>query len=483
LSRNLHRRATALCGAETLAPRCRGAHAGIGPAVDSSSAVVNARSVAGTLEYWITMTHILCHCAVACAVGLAAPAQAYATFTETILASFDGSAGKYPIAGLLRDGAGNLYGVTPSGGTFGFGTVFKLAPPPAGAAQWTLTTLYNFSGPDGSRPRARLVMDKSGNLFGTTVIGGTNGIGTVFELIPPAPGQTSWTETVLTSFGDANAGSYPYGGVVLDQQGNLYGTLAGYITADFIYRGGAIFKLSPPGYERTAWTETVIDRFTGANGDMPLGSLILDAAGNLYGTASEGGPQFDGVVFKLSPPAAGKSHWAETILTSFAGSSIGYPFGTLVFDAAGNLYGTTYYGGAPQDCGAVFRLSPPAKDLAVWNLKQLWAFNGSGDGCYPDGNLVLNAAGSLFGTTSVGQAFNTGLVFELSPPASGNGAWSYGLVHRFAGPNQDGGNDGFYPSDDLVIDNAGNLYGTEIEGTAGVYGLVFELTPANIAPR
>jgi uncharacterized repeat protein (TIGR03803 family) len=275
--------------------------------------------------------------------------------TETILHSFDRceTDGFWPNPGLVRDAEGNIYGTTSAGGAYSYGTVFKVTP------SGTETILHSFdpNGTDGWVPAAGLVIDKKGNLYGTTVNGGAYNGGTVFKLTP------SGKETILWSFGNGTDGSHPYAGLVFDKKRNLYGTTeeGGVYSCPYGYTCGTVFKLTPSGME------TILYSF-GVSGDgyAPVAGLLLDKKGNLYGTTADGGSYSRegygcalygcGTVFKLTPSGT------ETILHSFGASGDGYQLnGGLVFDKKGNLYGATYRGGAycaPYGCGTVFKVTP-----------------------------------------------------------------------------------------------------------------------------
>ena len=328
------------------------------------------------------------------ATGAATRAQAQ---TFTVLHSFTNSPdGAFPFAGLLRDAAGNLYGTTLRGGSLGSGTVFKLDP--AGNE----TVLYSFtdtgSPADGLDPYAAPVMDTAGNLYGTTRDGGFFGIGIVFRL------DTSGHETVLHFFTGSD-GCCPTGGVIIDAAGNLYGTAGG----GGSFGGGTVFKLDPSG------NATVLYSFKGgSDGAAPAGGLIMDAVGNLYGTTGAGGSSNAGTVFKLDPSGN------ETVLYSFKGGNDGASpgLGSLIRDVAGNLYGTTPVGGSGPctganqvlvGCGIVFKLDPADNETV------LYSFTGSSDGAFPEAGLVMDTAGNLYGTASSFLALGGfGTVFKLT---------------------------------------------------------------------
>src|ERR1017187_10338672 len=272
--------------------------------------------------------------------------------------------------------------------------------------------LHNFSGiPDGASPMAGLIWDAAGNLYGTTVWGGTSpscggGCGTVFELTPAAGG--GWTEKVLWSFGNGTDGVSPVAGMVFDAAGNLYGTTLYGGTTGF----GTVFELTPAA--DGTWAEKVLYSFgNGTDGSIPDSGLIFDADGNLYGTTTQGGTfNQTGTVFELTPAAGGIG--TEKVLHSFGNGTDGtYPEGGLIFDAAGNLYGTTWGGGAQGNGGTVFELTTAAG--GTWPERGLHNFGSGADGAHPGAGLVFDAAGNLYGTTRGGGTYGGGTVFELTP--------------------------------------------------------------------
>jgi uncharacterized repeat protein (TIGR03803 family) len=313
----------------------------------------------------------------------------------TTLYSFTGGDGANPSAGLIADPAGNLYGTTAGGGASGQGTVFQLDP------SGNLTVLHSFTGADGSYPRAVLIADAAGNLYGTTISGGAQDAGTVFQLTP------SGTLNVLYSFTGGSDGALPWAGMIADAAGNLYGTT---------YSGGAsgqgtVFQLDPSG------TPTVLYSFTGGNDASPWAGLIADAAGNLYGTTEGGdGP---GEVFQLTPSGT------LNVLCWFTGREGAVPHGGLILDVAGNLYGTTHNGGT-GGYGTVFQLAPSGA------LNVLHSFTGGSDGAYPEAGLVADTAGNLYGTTWGGGAGGQGTVFQFDPSGALN------VLHSFTGGSDGG---------------------------------------------
>jgi uncharacterized repeat protein (TIGR03803 family) len=407
-----------------------------------------------------------------------AAVPAFAASKEKVLYSFEdnGGPGVYqPGAGVIFDAAGNLYS-TGAGGTYSGGAVFELSPGAGGA--WTETVLYNFCSADnctdGRMPLAGLIFDAAGNLYGTTAAGGSynncgynyEGCGTVFQLTPSANG--TWTEKVLHSFGNGTDGQNPYASLIFDA-GNLYGTT--------LHGGahgvGTVFELSPGA--GGAWTENVLRSFgTGKDGYGPYGSLVLDAAGSLYGTTSEGGYYHHpgcglgcGTVFQLTPGANGT--WAFKVLHIFGNGSDGRnPDAGLVLDAAGNLYGTTANGGS-DGYGTIFELKRGTN--GKWTEKILRSFGSDANGAGPVASLIFDEAGNLYGTTEAGGRYGWGTAFELRRGT--NGKWTYNLLHSFGRFP-----DGTDPWASLTFDAAGNLYGTTSDGGAyGVGGTVFEITP------
>jgi uncharacterized repeat protein (TIGR03803 family) len=402
-----------------------------------------------------------------CGVVFKLTRDAHGAWKETVLYTFTGGKdGAVPIGGVIRDSAGNLYGTTFFGGDTkpkvcratgavpGCGVVFKLTRDGDGA--WKKTVLHTFTGGrDGLAPWDRLVLDSSGNLYGTTRNGGNNksclppyGCGVVFKLTPTARGP--WKESVLYAFSGGSAGLAPYAGVTFDSRGNLYGTT--------LYGGdtkvsclgatgcGLVFKLTPT--RKGPWKESVLYAFkAGTDGGFSYMSVILDSRGNVYGATNYGGdttssncpggygfnaPAGCGVVFKLTPRAHGP--WTETVLYAFTGGSDGgFADTSVYFDSSGNLYGMTSNGGnsAPcvfgnennAGCGVVFKLTPTK--TPPWTESVLYAFPGGTDGGEPQSNVLFDSTGNIFGFTSMGgntsdctgnfSGAGCGVVFELTP--------------------------------------------------------------------
>jgi uncharacterized repeat protein (TIGR03803 family) len=395
------------------------------------------------------------------AILMLTPCAGAANKYKTLYRFKGGADGSEPTAALIFDAAGNLYGTTGSGGAYpyGYGVVFKLTPKAGGG--WTENVIHSFNNSDGNYPHAGLIFDQAGNLYGTTTFGGgTNYSGTVFKLTKNEDG--SWTESVLYAFPDDGVhGGGPYAGLIFDSAGNLYGADSG----TGAYGNGMVFKLTPN--PDGSWTENDIYSFNGADGAGPDASLIFDQRGNLYGTTKMGG-EFDdgGTAFELTPNADGT--WTESVLHSFSFHHHGHdgadPEASLIFDTAGNLYGTTSYGGL-YGAGTVFQLAPNGD--GTWIEHRLHSFPPK-NGFLPNG-LIFDSAGNLYGTTSLGGTHGYGTVFKLTPTLKG--AWKTTLPHSF------GNNPGAYPNSSLIFDAHGNLYGTTEGGTAPNFGSVFEITP------
>lgn len=319
--------------------------------------------------------------------------------------------GALPGSGLTLDAMGNLYGVTPSGGScpispYGCGVVYEISPAAGGGWQ-TLKILYSFQGnADGYFPQGTLVFDKAGNIYGATLDGGTGNGGTVFELSPTLTGP--WNKTTLYNFNGTTEGNGPSGGVVFDAAGNIYGTniSGGNQSGNCAPFGcGTAYQLSPDGSGN--WTETTLWSFDASDGENPVGNFAIDAAGNLYGATVYGGPSTNacgngcGVIYEMGKNAAGE--WEEEILRYLPGSVGGF-YSSPTLDGSGNLYATLLTAG--EGYGAVFELTKSSK--TPWPETLLYTFPGGENGGSPDmAPIFFN--GSLIGTTgSGGINFNCG---------------------------------------------------------------------------
>lgn len=314
---------------------------------------------------------------------------------ETVLHNFiGGTDGANPEGRLVSDASGNLYGTTFAGGTSGDGTIFEIS------VKGKESILHRFTGTNGAKPEAGLTMDAKGNLYGTTTAGGANGNGTVFKLEKNNLGK--WKERLLYSFGQGTDGATPVAGVTLDKSGNLYGTTS----AGGTYGYGTIFKLTRA---KSAWTESIVHNFQdGTDGAVPYAALIFDSSGNLYGAATEGGSNGGGTIFQLTPA---NGNWNFAALYSLPGWGISGTFRNLLLDAAGNIYATTHCDGS-YSAGTVYELSPSS---GTWTYTSLYVFTGGDDGQYSFSNLVFDAQGNLYGTTNIGGANGFGVVFKVTP--------------------------------------------------------------------
>jgi uncharacterized repeat protein (TIGR03803 family) len=373
---------------------------------------------------------ILSAAAMAAVFAVAGICPAQAT-TNSIPYSFTGQAdGGFPHGGVIADASGNLYGTASSDGADHSGVVYKLTAPAQGQTAWTQTTLYTFTGgADGATPYAGLFMDESGALYGTTYAGGgASGDGVVFKLTPPAQGQTNWTQTVLWSFTGGNDGGVPVCTLIQDSNGNLYGTT----TLGGTGVVGTVFELSPPAQGKTAWTETVLYNFTGNNdGGEPFGNVLFGPNGALFGTSAGYGQYNYGTVYRLTPPKKHGHAWGFDLLHAFSGGADGeVPRDGLISDSSGTLYGTT--AGFDNSQGSVFQLT--SKNGKKWKEKNLYNFSGQGfTGNGPWATVSVDASGALYGTTlGVGDSAN-GEVFKLTPPKHARKAWTESVLMAFPG--------------------------------------------------
>jgi hypothetical protein len=361
-----------------------------------------------------------------------------------VLATIDGGLW----SGLTFDSKGNLYGVTTGGGDHGVGSIFEMTRDSKGV--WTVTTLHSFDGTNGSSPNGGLIFDESGNLYGTSPDGRAYDSGTVFKLTPSSDG---WTFTVIYNFcreyGCPDGGG-PLAGLVRGKDGSFLGTArAG------LYDLGVVFELKK---ELGGWTEDVLYSFgsRASDGSDPIDAPVLDPKGNIFGTTYRGGRYGDGTVFEMRPGCNG---WCERLLWQFNSNDGADPEGAVIFDNKGNLYGTTN-GGASN----IFELTPGAN--GSWKKTVPYAFSNPENGFAPVSGLALGTGGILYGTTALGGAGSCydgcGVVYKLAPGAGGK--WKYTVLHKFTSPSESP------PDGTLIIDAKGNLYGTALS-------VVYEITP------
>ncbi len=371
------------------------------------------------------------------------------------------------------------------------------------SAEWNEKVLYSFQGEpnDGFYPAGGVVFDKAGNWYGATTGAGADSCspiseecGLVFQLSPPTQKDGAWTETILFQFKgkQSNDASVPSGGLIIDSAGNLYGVTAYGGTGSCVLLGtsagcGTVFELSPPQQKGGQWTETILYSFEGGDdGYYPWGNLTFDKAGNLYGATQFGGGKGNtcnqiyggncGTVFELSPPKQKGGQWIEQVLHSFAGGNDGaYPNGGLVLDSKGAVYGTSMFGGysgsecIKTGCGTVFKLL--VEKSGSWTEKILHEFQGQ-DGAEPFAGIVLGKDGNLYGTVYAGADQGNGGIFRLSSKGETRHLlWKETLLYRF----QDG-TDGASPRDGITIGKTGELYGTALGGSTHM-GVVFGLNP------
>jgi uncharacterized repeat protein (TIGR03803 family) len=405
-----------------------------------------------------------------CATGFAtAQSQFNVLYTFGSGGTSDGS---LPSGKLVMDAAGNLYGTTESGGENDDGTVFELSPGTGGT--WTETVLYSFCSQvqcaDGQQPMAGLIIDEQGNLYGTTMLGGHKDNiccwGVVFELSPPAPPGSAWAETVLWTFGGTQQsdGLYPRAKLTFDANGNLYGTTSG--GGAGAHAGGTVFELMPSG--DGTWNESLLytfecERVGGGcfNGSQPYAGVTFDKGGNLYGTTLFGGGKFEGagVVYELSP---GQNGWTQSVLYNFtsSGSTHGNgPMSAIAIDAQGNLYGTVT-GSEPSTFGGAFRLTPANGG------KQTFLPFEEFDGIHPEAGVLIDPRnGNLYGTAPTGGSTGFGTVYKIAGK-------KVTALYTFTG-GADGGN----PEAALIADKKANLYGVARQGGAFNHGVVFQITP------
>lgn len=383
-----------------------------------------------------------------------------------VLYNFTGYAdGGFPVNPVLVDSSGNLYGVTPTDGSGDGGVAFELSLGSSGT--WTETVIHTFGieQGDGATPEGQLISDSAGNIYGTTAIGGdvscpNNQCGTVFELSPNSDG--TWTETILHDF-DGFDGQLPIGGVIFDRAGNLWGTTSegGTTSSGKLSDYGTVFEL----VRVQNWKLATVYAFPRrADGEVPQASLSVDPEGNIWGTTSTAGAYGYGTVFEVTQSDSG---WALNTVYDFTGGSDGGSpiYGQLIFDRSGNVYGTNIKGGDPTcACGVVFSLE---QSDGTWQEKTLYSFSGKGDGRYPYGGLTFDKSGVLYGTTA-GRNVDYGNIFRL---VNSDGQWQFDVLYSFDFVH------GAYSDAAVTVGRDGTLYGTTNGGGVLGVGAVYSLVP------
>jgi hypothetical protein len=388
----------------------------------------------------------------ACAIAVLSICTYASAQTETILYNFANDVN--PLGPLVSDAAGNLYGAANNG------DVFELMAQSGGS--WTETVLYNLSSENFNYSSGGLIFDAQGNLYGASLYGGSEMKGSVFELMPQSDG--SWAEKILWSF-DGTNGENPGGELVFDASGNLYGTA--YLGGAYGY--GVTYELTPQ--KGPHWSETVLHSFgSGTDGQNAFSGVVLDAEGNVYGTAGNGGTYGGGIAYELA-----HTSWDETILHNFGSATDAAGLYTnMIFDSAGNLYGTTA-GGGNYGFGAAFELTPQKN--GGWAEKVLHSFGNGTDGSEPSSGLIFDSAGNLYGATFEGgiyqqacQSYFAGTVFELKLTKSGK--WGETTLDSFCYSDPGGGG-----VQGVIFGKSGNLYGTTYAGSTYGGGAAFEIKP------
>lgn len=431
----------------------------------------------------VTIARVACSCFAGLAVGAEVSPASAASQYSTIYQFPGGAHGINPEAGVILGPDGSLFGTTDSDGIDAGGVVFQLTPPAAGFQVWTQKLLRRFhDGTDGGYPLG-LLLAASGDLYGVTMDeGGTsNGAGTVFSLTPPASGSATWTFVTLYRFHGDYDGASPSGALISDATGTLSGTTILGGSGPGLEGYGTAFSLSPPSAGSGRWTETVRHRFRSSpDGATPDGPLLAGDGSVKFGVSTTGGTGICsdvgcGTAYRL---VQGENGWTETIIYQFQGGPDGaVPVDRLVADANGSLYGATAEGGLPgpngqYETGTVFRLDLPASGEVHWTKTILYEFNGGNDGSLPEGGVTLDASGAIYGTTEFDGTHSRGTVFKLTPNAPGQ-LWTKTTLHNFGAHADDGAN----PTGPLALDASGALYGTTLFGGRSNFGTVYRITP------
>jgi hypothetical protein len=413
------------------------------------------------------MTHS--RLAAACLIVAAAFAPRAQAGAPALIYSFMANGdGAEPAAGLAAGPGGVLYGAACQDTEVSdAGTIFQLTPPAAGQTDWQFSVLYSFplDNSQGNCPEGALLPRPDGSLIGTTASGGPGSFGTVFQLVPPAQQGGAWTETILHAFGlSRDDGATMFGGMIADPNGTLYGTtVQGGRGCHGDLGCGVVFELQPPASKGGAWTETVLHFFHGRTGraGFPSGDLLLQGK-VLIGTTPQG-------VFTLTPPRSGHGAWAYQML-AVSPALPGLVATGVTAGADGTLYAMAGQGGS-NDTGAIFALHPPASQGAPWATEVLHNFGpieGNTDGMYPYASLAIDGKGTLFGTVPYGSVNEGGAVFRLDPPAQQGGAWTDTVLVSFGTGAAVLGN---MPVDRPLL-QGGSLYLTNSSGGADQHGTV-----------
>jgi hypothetical protein len=361
--------------------------------------------------------------------------------------------------GVVMDGAGALYGTDPGSGPAEEGAVFRLQPPGPGETKWTQSVIHNFGfkQDDGAQPRSPLSVGKDGKITGTTTQGGSTGVGTIFTLAAPAGGGKHWKEAIVHSF-KISDGEAPESVPVEGPGGVSYGVTLGGGPDNL----GTVYSLTGAKDDPTV---TVLHTFSGGDGALTDGNLIVDKAGSLYGMNLEGGAAGFGNIFRLSPPVGGGA-WQFTVLHTFSGGADGRaPENALYMDKQGVLWSTNASGGS-ETLGNVFSLTPPiGGGTGAWKFNTVYEFKNGADGGAPHSGLLPDGQGGFYGTAGVGgNATTCGTIYHMAPPAQGQTAWTLNPLWAFTG-----GTGGGFPYGELIMKD-GALYGTTF-GSSGADGL------------
>jgi hypothetical protein len=422
--------------------------------------------------------------AVIASIGLAVAITAQAWAGPDFLAIYEfpgGAQGINPEAGVILGPAGSVFGTTDSDGIDAGGVVFQLSPPQVAGRRWTQKILKRFRDPaEGGYPLG-LTWTSTGVLYGVALDGGgtSSGSGIVFRLTPTTPEYTNWTFATLHRFRGGYDGALPCGSLIIDRTGALSGTTILGGAGPGLDGYGVAFSLAPSQTLPGQWTETILHRFASSpDGATPDGTLLARSAAVRVGVSTTGGTGICsnvgcGTVYRLVQTADG---WVESVIYQFKGGADGaIPVDRLIADTNGSLYGATAEGGLPGPdghfaTGTVFRLDPPSAAAGHWTKTILYEFQGAEDGYSPQGGVTLDEHGALYGTTEFGGALFAGTVFKLTAKAPGQ-PWTKTILHNFGG----GAGDGADPSGRVTLDSSGTIFGTTLWGGSANYGTVYRI--------